>query len=36
MTQYMSLYKSRVMKLQSIRCPWCAGNYCLSCVRLCL
>ena len=28
MTQYMSLYKSRVMKLQSIRCPWCAGNWC--------
>jgi len=31
MIQYMSLYNIRVIKLQSIRCPWRAGN-CLSCV----
>jgi len=22
----VSLYNSRVMKLQSAKCPWCAGN----------
>ena len=32
MIQYMSLYNILVIKLQSSKCPWWAGN-CLSCVR---
>ena len=31
MIQYMSLYNILVIKLQSSKCPWWAGN-CLSCV----